>query len=404
MGSALQIWIDGAMALMPDAIALRRKIHEHPELGLHVPKTAQAVREALAGLDVKIEQGPSTSGMIVTLEGHKPGRTILLRGDMDALPMPEDTGLAFASKELGKMHACGHDSHTAMLAMAVRLLHAHRQHVAGTVKFMFQPGEEGAFGALRMIEDGLIDRAPRPDAAFAIHIAPNAPSGVITSRPGPIMASTDEIHIDVRGRGGHASMPHQALDPIPIACEIVTALSTFVTRQIDAFDPVIIAIGKIASGTTDNVIPESAHMLGTLRAFSPDARARAKEGITRTAIKIAEAHGASATVRLEEGYAVTVNDARAVRLVSETARTLFGNEAYTEMSSPIMGAEDWSYVLQRVPGCMVFLGVAPMGCDHRHAAPCHSNRMLLDEAAMARGIALHAALAHTFLEHGLPTA
>jgi hippurate hydrolase len=362
------------------------------------------VLDSLKGLDVQIDKGKQTSGLIVTLKGPTQGRTVLLRGDMDALPMPEDTELPFASKVAGRMHACGHDSHTAMLAGAVKLLHANRDRLGGTVKFMFQPGEEGHFGALRMIEDGLIDKHPRPDGAFAIHITPNVPTGIFTAKAGPFMASTDEVRIKVTGRGGHASAPHLALDPIPIACEIVIALQNFVTRRIDAFDPVVLTIAKIEGGTTVNVVPEAVHLLGTLRAVSEGARARAKEGILRVAQKIAEAHGATAEVTLKEGYRVTVNDGRMVSLSADVARSLFGEHGFAPMPSPVMGAEDWSYVLEKIPGCMVFLGVAPEGCSHKTAAPCHSNRMMLDENAMAHGIAMYAAVAERFLERGLPEA
>jgi len=243
-------WLNGAKELLPSAVKLRRRIHEHPELGLHLPKTVEAVRETLDGLDVKIEHGPSTSGLIVTLQGPTQGRTILLRGDMDALPMPEDTGLEFASKVPGRMHACGHDSHTAMLAMAVKLLHANRRKLSGTVKFMFQPGEEGHFGARHMIEDGLIDKHPKPDGAFAIHITPNVPTGIMTAKAGAFMASTDTIEVRVIGKGGHASAPHHTVDPMPVACEIVLALQSFVTRKINVFDPVVLTIAKIDGGTT----------------------------------------------------------------------------------------------------------------------------------------------------------
>ncbi len=397
-----EAWFKGAKAQLPDAITLRRKIHEYPELGLHLPKTVAAVREALDGLDVKIEHGPSSSGLIVTLQGPSQGRTVLLRGDMDALPMPEDTDLPFKSKEAGRMHACGHDAHTAMLAGAVKLLHEHRGRLAGTVKFMFQPGEEGHFGALRMIEDGLIDKHPKPDGAFALHITPNAPSGFFTGRGGAMLASTDEIRIKVTGKGGHASMPHLAVDPMPIACEIVMGLQSFVTRRINAFDPIVLTIAKIDGGTTTNVIPESVSMFGTLRSVSEASRKQAHEGLKHVAQKIAEAHGARAEVHLAEGYPVTMNDGRMVALAADTVRELWGEQAFVPMPAPVMGAEDWSYVLQRIPGCMIFLGVAPEGCDHHHAAPCHSNRMMLDENAMAHGIALFAAVAERFLDQGLP--
>jgi amidohydrolase len=398
------MWLHGAKSLLGDAVTLRRRIHEHPELGLHLPKTVAAVREVLDGLDVKIEHGPSSSGMIVTLQGPTQGRTILLRGDMDALPMPEDTGLAFASKEPGRMHACGHDSHTAMLAMAVKLLHANRGKLSGTVKFMFQPGEEGHFGALRMIEDGLIDKHPKPDGAFAIHITPNVPTGVMTAKAGPFMASTDTIEVRVVGKGGHASAPHHTVDPMPVACEIVLALQTFVTRKINAFDPVVLTIAKIDGGTTSNVIPEAVNLLGTLRSVSETSRARAKEGLKKVIEKIAEAHDARAEVKLTPGYDVTMNDGRMVALGADVARNLFGEKGFMPMPAPVMGAEDWSYVLQRIPGCMMFLGVAPEGHSHHHAAPCHSNRMMLDEDAMAHGIAMYAAVAANFLDNGLPAA
>ena len=399
-GAAARAWSDGAQALLPEAVALRRRIHAHPELGLHLPLTTAAVREALQGLDVTIEEGPSSSGLIVTLGGPTQGRTVLLRGDMDALPMPEDTGLAFASQEPGRMHACGHDSHTAMLAMAVKLLHAHRDRLSGTVKFMFQAGEEGHFGAVKMIDDGLLDSAPRPDGAFAIHITPNVPSGVLTARAGAFMASTDTIDLTVWGRGGHASAPHHALDPIPIACAIVMALQSFVTRSINAFDPVVLTITKIEGGTTYNVIPEKVQILGTLRSVSERARQQARDGVQQVVQGIAAAHGARAELTLTAGYGVTVNDGRMVSLAAETARAQAGQGGFVQMPAPVMGAEDWSYVLQRIPGCMVFLGVTPDGHDHHHAAPCHSNRMLLDETAMARGIAMYAGVAERFLETG----
>jgi hippurate hydrolase len=395
-------WLEGARALLPETVTLRRKIHEHPELGLHLPKTVAAVREALDGLDVKIETGPSTSGMIVTLQGPTQGRTVLLRGDMDALPMPEDTDLPFKSKEAGRMHACGHDSHTAMLAGAVKLLHKNRAKLAGTVKFMFQPGEEGYFGALRMIEDGLIERHPKPDAAFAMHITPNVPTGIFTAKAGAFMASTDTLEVRVIGKGGHASAPHHTVDPMPVACEIVLALQSFVTRKINAFDPVVLTIAKIDGGTTSNVIPEVVNLLGTLRSVSEGSRARAKEGLKKVIEKIAEAHDARAEVTLTPGYDVTVNDGRMVDLAAAAARGLFGEKGFMPMPAPVMGAEDWSYVLQRIPGCMVFLGVAPEGCNHHHAAPCHSNRMMLDEDAMMNGVALYAAVAERFLDQGLP--
>ncbi len=297
----LELWRAGARELMPMVVALRRELHKFPELGLHLPETTRRAREALAGLDVEIADSTTTTSLIVTLRGAQQGPTILLRGDMDALPMPEDTDLEFKSQNEGRMHACGHDSHTAMLVGAVHLLHRHRDRLNGNVKFFFQTGEEGYAGARHVIEEGMLGVAPVPNAAFAIHISPNIPAGVIATRPGPLMAATDTIHIEIVGRGGHASQPHYTLDPIPAACEIVTALQSLVTRRIEAFDPVVLSITKIEAGTTSNVVPENAKLLGTLRSFSEKSRTKAREGIERIAEGIAKAHGLEARVESRRG-------------------------------------------------------------------------------------------------------
>lgn len=396
----LTLWRDGAREMLALAVDLRRELHKFPELGLHLPETTRRTREALAGLDVEIVEGKTTSSLVVTLRGAQQGPTILLRGDMDALPMPEDTDVEFKSQHENRMHACGHDSHTAMLVGAVHLLHRHRERLNGNVKFLFQTGEEGYAGARFVIEEGMLDAAPAPSAAFAIHISPNIPTGVIASRPGPLMAATDTIHIEIVGKGGHASQPHFTLDPIPVACEIVTALQSLVTRRVEAFDPVVLSITKIDAGTTGNVIPESARLLGTLRSFSEKSRATAREGIERIASGIAKAHGVEANVTLTAGYPVTVNDGKFVAFAQGVAQDLLGERGFLKMPAPIMGAEDFSYILQRMPGCMAFLGVAPEGVPHHHAHACHSNRMVMDEAAMANGIAMHAAIAERFLRDG----
>jgi amidohydrolase len=401
-------FLDEAQELLPEAIALRRRIHAKPELGLNLPLTTEAVLDGLRGLDVGISRGPSTSGLIVSLSGTRPGsqsgRTILLRGDMDALPMPEETGLDFASEIAGRMHACGHDAHTAMLVQAVHLLHRHRDELAGTVKFMFQPGEEGHAGARRMIDDGLLDADPKPDAAFALHIFPNFKAGAIVGRPGPLLAAVDTWTIRVKGRGGHASMPHLAVDPVPVACEMGLALHAMVTRRANVFDPIVLTCGKIAGGTASNVIPEVVEMLGTLRTTSEAARDNAREGIRRVATNIAAAHQCEAEVAIRAGYPVPINDATFVDFARGVATDLVGAENYIELPAPFMGAEDFSYVLQRMPGCMMFLGVMPDGHDgHDHVASCHSNRMILNEDAMAVGIAMHAAVAHRFLTEPAPS-
>jgi amidohydrolase len=392
------LWATDAEALLPDLIALRRDIHGEPELGLHNPKTAAKIKAALAGLPLEFREGPSTSGLVATLKGTDNGRVVLLRGDTDALPLHEDTGLDFTSSIDGAMHACGHDTHVAMLVGAAKLLCARRDQLTGTVQFMFQPGEEGHHGARFMLDDGLI--SPLPDAAFALHIMPNGPHGVFSGRTGALLASSDVLSITVTGAGGHASMPHSANDPIPIACEIVTALQTMITRKVSVFDPAVITIAKIEAGTTNNVIPETAHLLGTIRTLSPRTRAFVREQIEQVATMIAAAHGATASVTITEGFPVTLCDGRAVSFGQAVVEDMFGTESWQTLDHPIMGAEDFAYVLEKVPGAMFFLGAAHEGTDWRSCCGLHSNRMVLDEKVMARGAALHAALAERFLNEG----
>ena len=381
-----------AQALLPEAVKLRRRIHMHPELGLDLPETKAAVLQSLEGMDLEVLESKTTSGVVAALCGARPGPTLVLRGDMDALPMPEDTDLEFKSKVSGAMHACGHDSHVAMLAQAARLLDQHRDQLSGTVKFMFQPGEEGHAGAKHMLDEGLLDDA---DAAFALHIFPLLPLGTIATRPGAILAAADGFSIEIVGKGGHASMPHHAVDPIPVACELVQALQSFVTRRVDAFDPAVLTVSQIQGGTAGNVIPETATLSGTIRTVSERTRQRVHEGIQQLAKGIAAAHGLEARVTLVTGYPVTLNHPAFTDFAMQTARELLGPECVIEQPSPAMGAEDWSYVLQRVPGAMAFLGVRP---DDAEPAPCHSNRMVLNEAGMVQGIALHAAVALRYLD------
>ncbi len=398
MNDMIHNWPAEAEALLPDLIALRRDIHGEPELGLYNPKTRAKIKAALHGLPLEYREGPSTTGLVAILRGSDNGRTVCLRGDMDALPLKEDTGLDFTSQIDGAMHACGHDTHVAMLVGAARLLCARREQLAGTVMFMFQPGEEGHHGARFMLDDGLLN--PLPDAAFALHIMPNGPHGIFSGRTGALLASSDVLEINVKGAGGHASMPHGANDPIPIACEIVSALQTMVTRKVSVFDPAVITIAKIESGTTNNVIPETAYMLGTIRTLSPRNRQFVREQVEQVATLVAAAHGAVADVTITEGFPVTVCDGQAVRFGQQVVENVFGSDNWQTLANPIMGAEDFAYVLEKVPGAMFFLGAAHEGVDWRMCCGLHSNHMVLDEKVMARGAALHAALAERFLAEG----
>jgi len=384
-----------AKSILDDTIQLRRRIHRQPEVGLSVPRTQATVLEALEGLGLDVRTGQRTTSIVARLTGARPGPTILLRADMDALPMPEETGLPFASEVSGRMHACGHDAHTAMLVGAARLLARRRDSFAGSVLFMLQPGEEGYHGARVMIEEGLLDGAAPPSGAFALHVTHRMTAGSISARPGAAMASGDTLQIVVRGKGGHASAPHDCLDPIPIACEIVQAFQTLVTRRVHVFDPAVVTVAKIESGTTRNVIPDTASMLGTIRTVSEPTRERVLDGVRRVAEGVAAAHGAEVDVQLIRGYPVTVNDEGFAGFVLDTARDLLGPEAVHAASHPIMASEDFSYVLQRVPGTIANLSTRP---DTDTAFPNHSPRMLVNESAFAAGIAMHVAVALRFLE------
>jgi hippurate hydrolase len=383
-----------AEGLLPEVVALRRRIHRQPELGLVLPETQKAVLESLADLDLELATGGKTSAVVATLRGARPGPTLLLRADMDALPLTEDTDVPFRSERAGVMHACGHDAHVAMLAGAARLLAKHRSELAGAVKLVFQPGEEGYAGARVLIEEGLLGGEPPVEAAFALHVDSSLPAGVVATRPGPLMASGDVFSIDLAGKGGHAAQPHLTRDPIPVACEIVVALQSVVTRQMYAFDPVIVSVTKIQAGTAGNVIPEKAHVLGTIRTVSERARRAVREKVERLVRGIAAAHGLEVKVHLIPGYPVTVNHADSAAFARGVASDLLGEDRIVDLEAPVMGAEDFSYVLQRVPGAMMFLGARPEG---EESAPLHSNRMRLEESALATGVALHAALALRYL-------
>jgi hippurate hydrolase len=377
-------------------VALRRDLHRHPEIGLTLPHAREVVLAALSDLPLQVHLGRSTSSVVAVLEGRRPGPTVLLRGDMDALPLTEDTGLEFASTTAGAMHACGHDTHVAMLASAARVLAARRAELAGRVLFMFQPGEEGWHGARYMIDEGLLERtgpAGRPQLAYALHISATLPAGEVHVRPGPIMAAADVLRVTVTGGGGHASSPHDALDPVPAAAAMVGALQTMVTRRLDAHQPAVLTIAHVRAGTTNNIIPETAFLEGTLRTLSAATRERAHEEIRRVCTHTALAHGCTAEVVIERGYPVTVNSAAAVDRLTAVSTALLGTDRVATMPTPIMGAEDFSYVLEEVPGALAFLGGCPVGTDPATAAPNHSNRVVFDEDAMAAGVAVYAGLA-----------
>lgn len=384
---------------LPDAVALRRAIHAEPEIGLHCPRTAEKVKAALAGLPLTFHEGTRTTGFMAVLNGGGGGngRTVLLRGDHDALPMTEATGLPFSSTIAGAMHACGHDAHTAMLVGAAKALSARKDELPGTVVFMFQPGEEGHHGAREMIADGLLDAA-RPDGAFALHVSPNIGAGTVATRAGPLLASTDTLTATVRGRGGHAAMPHDSIDPIPVACEIVLALNTMIARTVPVVDPAVLTMTQIHGGSSHNIIPNEVTLMGTLRTLSEETRTKTRAAFKRIAEQVAAAHGCTVEAAVEEGYPVTMNDPRAVAVMREATAAV--GAAWVPMGAPMMGGEDFSYVLRDVPGAMAFIGAASAGSDPATNPGLHNTAMTIDEDAMATGIAMHCAMAERFLENG----
>jgi amidohydrolase len=390
--------LEEARAILPDMVDLRRRIHRRPELGLELPETQRLVVDELERLGIEPRLGTGLTSVTAVIGADRPGRTVVLRADMDALPLPEETSLDFASELPGRMHACGHDTHVAMLLGAARLLvdrlREDAESVPGPVLLMFQPGEEGFFGARAMLEEGLLDGIDAAAArAFAIHTSAVYPSGSIHLRPGPQQASTDNFFITIRGRGGHASAPHLAADPIPVAAEIVLALQTAVTRQVDAFDPAVLTIGHVAAGTTYNVIPETAFMEGTFRCVSDARRAAMPPLIRRVVEGVAAAHGLAADLRFQEIYPVTICDPGVAEQVRAFAADLVGEADVATMPAPMMAAEDWSFVLQRVPGAMANLGARPPDRAVEGFPQNHSSLVVFDEAAMAVGAALYAKVA-----------
>jgi hippurate hydrolase len=376
-----------------DLVRLRRDLHREPEVGLDLPRTQEKVLAALEGLPLEITTGTALSSVTAVLRGSSPGPAVLLRGDMDALPLTERSGVPYASQVPGRMHACGHDLHTAMLVGAARLLAG--RSFAGSVVFMFQPGEEGNAGAKLMIEEGVLDAAgTRPVAAYGLHVTSSLmPAGMFVSRRGPLMAAADQMRVTVRGAGGHGSQPHLAKDPIPAASAIVTALQTFATRRFDAFDPVVITVGSINAGTAPNIIPDEARLGLTIRSFSPEARARVTEGVRELVEGIAAGHGLTAELDHEMGYPVTVNDAAEAEFAAGAVADLYGPERFVWVPNPMTTAEDFSYVLEEVPGAFIFLGACPPDRDPGTAPFNHATTAVFDDAVLPDGSALLAELA-----------
>lgn len=376
-----------AQQLGPELSDLRRRLHQVPEIGLDLPKTQAVLLDALQGLDIEVTTGTSLSSVVVVLRGTAEAagerQVVLLRGDMDALPVTEEVDVDYASQHVGAMHACGHDLHMAALVGAVKVLHDLRDQLPGDVVFMFQPGEEGPGGAEPMIREGLLEAAGRRvDACYALHVySADFPFGMFASRPGTTGAAADEVKVRVIGQGGHGSTPHRAKDPIPATCEMVVALQTMATRGFDVFDPVMVTVGRIAGGTKENIIPDDAEFEATVRSLSSQSREKIQHDIDRLVRGIAAAHGLDVEVTYKLGYPVTVNDDAEYALARETVEALFGAERFIELPNPELGSEDMAFVMELVPGAYFNVGACPVD-DYVAAPDNHSPRAAFDDAVL----------------------
>ena len=383
-----------AKAMLPELQALRRQLHQIPEFGLELPKTLELILKQINGLG-EITTSKEISSAVLHIKGDQPGPTVLLRADMDALAVIEDTNLDYASTN-GFMHACGHDLHMAMGVGAAKILASRKSEIKGDVIIFFQPGEEGHHGADVMIEQGdLMVSGSKPIRAYGLHVFSSYPLGMMGSKAGPLMASAGDLFVTVTGSGGHGSMPWLSKDPISVLTEIMSALQTMVTKRFNAFDPVIVNIGWLKAGdtATTNVIPESASFGATVRVFSEENATKLKKYTTELAESIAKAFGLSATVEFTRATKVLVNDASAIQAVEKVTTKLFGAGRYVNLPAPIAGGEDFASIVHEIPGAFVFMGAAPPGVDPSTAATNHSNKAVFDDSVLADGTALLVELA-----------
>jgi amidohydrolase len=366
-------------------IEIRHHLHRRPELGLQEQETSALIARELEALPLNVTRNIYGTGVCALLESPRSDAgTILLRADMDALPIQENTGSPFASEIPGVMHACGHDGHTAILLGTAMVLSRFRDKVPGNVKFLFQPAEETEGGAAGMIEEGVLEN-PRVDAAVGLHLWGSAPSGIVEYKAGPLMASPDVFSIRVVGKGGHAAMPHACVDPVPVAASIIQQLQTIVSRRVDPLDSVVISVCRVEAGTTHNVIPDEAVLEGTVRALVPEVRAAIPAMIENVARQAAAMHGAECIVDYTYRYPPLVNDEAITDLVRRSAADVLGADRVREAKRPNMGGEDFAYFAQAVPSSFFFLGIAPSETELvRH----HHPEFRIDDAVLKDGIAV----------------
>jgi len=379
--------------LTPELIELRRYLHRHPEPGFQEVWTGNTVAEKLRELGYEVKSGIAKTGVMGLLHGGKPGKTLLLRSDIDALTIGEKNQIDYCSEQPGAMHACGHDGHMAIALTVAKILARHQAELAGKVKFVFQPAEEGPGGAKPMIEEGVL-KDPRPDRALGLHLWNSLPVGVVGIRPGPTFACLDAIDIVIRGKGGHGAKPHQTVDPIVASAQVITALQTMVSREIDPIKPAVLSIGTIEGGHAYNIIANEVKMTGTVRAFDLELRKTLPERIERIVKGATSAMRAEYEFEYRFGYPPLVNDEAVCNWIKEIAAEVVGEENI-KLADPTMGGEDMAYFLQEVPGCYLFLGSAneEKGLNKPH----HNPEFNFDEAALPIGVEILARAAFRFL-------
>jgi amidohydrolase len=376
-----------AEALFKYTQDLRRDFHAHPELGFQEIRTSGIVARELTSFGLYVQTGVGGTGVVAQLKGTKPGKVVLARADMDALPIHEETGAIYTSKNAGIMHACGHDAHTAILLTVAKLLTAQRDHLSGTVKFMFQPAEEGMGGAEKMIEAGVLQK-PKVDVALALHVWNEKPLGWIGITSGPVMASAEIFKIKIHGKGGHGALPHLAVDPLLAAAQIISALQGIVSRNISPLQTAVVSVCTIHGGDAFNVIPAEVEMTGTIRTFETDVRTLVLEKFERIVHSVAEGMGCQVDVQVDKLTLAAINHPAVTARVQDVARNLF-NTYKIETNFRTMGSEDFSYIQEKVPGCFIFIGSAnhEKGLDAGH----HHPKFDIDEAVLPQGAAFMAA-------------
>lgn len=378
--------------IFPIIVSIRRRIHQYPELGFEEYKTSKLVAQKLKSLGIEVKVGIAKTGVVGILKGPKKGKVVALRADMDALPIQEKTNLPFASKIPGKMHACGHDAHTAMLVGSAMILKKFQNQLNGTVKFIFQPSEEkNPGGASQMIKEGVLNN-PKVDYIFGIHVRPDAEVGSILVKEGPLMASSDEIYIKIKGKGGHGARPHLTIDPIVIASETILALQKVVSRFFDPIEPCVLTIASIHAGTATNIIPEEVNISGTIRTMNEQWRRKSWKMIKQIVKGITSAYHAKYELTISKGYPVLINDPETTNFVRQKATELLGEDKVF-VAKPVMGSEDFAYYLENVPGCFILLGVG----DKNSKYELHKSDFTINEEAMKYGSSLLAYIAISIL-------